>query len=106
MTERKRRSLVLDHFAALFGQRARHPVEYLEKGWSADPFVRGGYSGYTAPGVLSSLGDALAAPVGRLHWAGTETAAEYQGYIEGAIRSGERAAAEVLAALARSGATV
>ncbi len=96
MGARERRVLVLDHFAALFGARARQPEEYLEKSWSADPFVRGGYSGYAPPGVLSSLGHALATPIGRIHWAGTETATEFQGYIEGAIRSGERAADEVI----------
>lgn len=100
MSARERRSLVLEHFTTLFGPRARHPERYVEKSWNAEPFVRGGYGGYAAPGALSSLGHALARPVGRLHWAGTETAVEYQGYIEGAIRSGERAAAEVLGAIA------
>ena len=38
---------------------------------------------------------ALREPVGRLHWAGTETATEYAGYMEGAVESGERVAREV-----------
>jgi monoamine oxidase len=50
------------------------------------------------PGVLTQFGRALRAPVGRIHWAGTETATVSHGTIDGAIRSGERAAAEVLAA--------
>ncbi|KAG5818382.1 hypothetical protein H9Q71_001442 [Fusarium xylarioides] len=49
------------------------------------------------PGVLDSLGgDGLRVPCGDLHFAGTETAGEWKGYMEGAIRSGERAAQEVV----------
>ena len=51
------------------------------------------------PGVLLGWGDALRTPVGPLHWAGTETATEWAGYMDGAIESGQRAAAEVLAEL-------
>jgi monoamine oxidase len=50
------------------------------------------------PGVLTSFGHAPRAPVGRIHWDGTETATLSHGTIDGAIRSGERAATEVLAA--------
>ena len=50
------------------------------------------------PGVLTTLGPALRTSVGRVHWAGTETSPTWTGYIEGAIRSGERAAAQILAA--------
>jgi len=49
-----------------------------------------------APGALTQSRDALWAPVGRLHWAGTETATFWHGYMDGAISSGHRAAAEVL----------
>lgn len=48
------------------------------------------------PGAWTGFGPALRAPVGRIHWAGTETATIWNGYIDGAIRSGEDAAAEVL----------
>jgi monoamine oxidase len=47
------------------------------------------------PGVWSDFGAALRQPVGRLHWAGTETAEVFNGYMDGAVRSGERAASEV-----------
>jgi monoamine oxidase len=36
--------------------------------------------------------------VGRIHWAGTETASVWSGYMDGAVSSGQRAAAEVLTA--------
>jgi monoamine oxidase len=51
------------------------------------------------PGVLTSYGHALGAPVGRIHWAGTETATVWNGYMDGAVQSGQRAAKEVLASL-------
>jgi len=47
--------------------------------------------------VLTAYGPALRAPVGNVHWAGTETSTYWNGYMDGAVRSGERAAAEVLA---------
>ncbi len=49
------------------------------------------------PGTWTQLGPALRAPVGRVHWAGTETATVWCGYMDGAVQSGERAAAEILA---------
>lgn len=92
----ERRAAVLDSLAALFGPEAREPTDYVEKDWLAEPWSRGCYVGLMPPRVLTELGGALRAPAGRIHFAGTETATEYCGYIEGAIRSGERAAAEVL----------
>lgn len=50
------------------------------------------------PGVLTNLGHTLRKPEGRIHWAGTETATDWPGFMEGAVRSGERAADEVLSA--------
>ena len=50
---------------------------------------------HTPPGVLTEFGSALREPCGRIHWAGTESSAKMYGFIDGAVRSGERAAAEV-----------
>ncbi len=91
----QRRGAVLGSFARLFGERARRPRELIEKNWSADPWTRGCYAGYMPPGVWSDFGAALREPVGRLHWAGTETSEVFCGYMDGAVRSGERAAVEV-----------
>ena len=46
--------------------------------------------------MVWGLGHALRRPVGRIHWAGTETAPRWFGFIEGAIRSGEPAALEAM----------
>jgi monoamine oxidase len=90
-----RRKIVLDAFARLFGSRATKPRELIEHNWSDEPWTRGCYAGYFPPGVWSSYGEALRTPVGRIHWAGTETAEVFMGYMDGAVRSGERAAREV-----------
>jgi monoamine oxidase len=99
----QRRSAVLDGFARLFGPRAARPERYLERNWADEDWSRGCYVGYTPPGVLTAHGPALRAPIGPIHWAGTETATVWNGYMDGAIQSGERAAREALAAIVPSG---
>lgn len=94
-----RRRAVLGAFERLFGPRASRPRELIEQNWSNEPWTRGCYAGYMPPGVWSDYGPALRAPVGRIHWAGTETAEVFNGYMDGAVRSGERVAEEVAHAL-------
>jgi monoamine oxidase len=94
-SEKERREIVLQVLARHYGPRVQTPVAYVEKDWSADEWSRGGYAGVLGPGVWTAYGSALREPVGRIHWAGTETADVWNGYVEGAIRSGARAAREV-----------
>jgi monoamine oxidase len=94
-----RRSQVLNQYASFFGKQALDPTEYFETSWSAEEWTRGCPVGIPATGTLLAYGSRLREPVGRLHWAGTETSTYWNGYMDGAVRSGERAAAEVLAAL-------
>lgn len=96
-----RRHAVLESLARAFGDDARRPSHYLEHDWGAEPWTRGCPTSLPGPGALSKHGSALRAPCGRVHWAGTETASEYTGYLDGAIQAGERAAAEVLERLGR-----
>jgi monoamine oxidase len=96
---RHRRKLVLESMARYFGSAATKARGYVEKSWAADPWSRGCYVGYYPPGVLTGYREAISAPVGPIHWAGTETASEWNGYMDGALQSGERAAGEVLAKL-------
>ena len=93
-----RRAAVLACLVGFFGERAGQPRELLERIWADEEYSGGCYAGYFPPGVWTSYGQALREPVGRLHWAGTETATEWASYMEGAVQSGERAADEVLAA--------
>ncbi len=96
--EAERREAVLRTFQRLFGRRASHPVEYVEKDWSAEPYSRGCYAGVLGPGAWTAYGRVLREPIGRIHWAGTETATRWMGYMDGAIQSGRRAAVEVMGA--------
>ncbi|GCE23061.1 flavin monoamine oxidase family protein [Dictyobacter kobayashii] len=93
----ERRAELLNCFSRFFGPQAGQPKEYLEQSWIEEPFIRGGYVGYLPPGAWTSCGEELRKPVDRIHWAGTETATVWNGYMDGAVQSGERAAAEILA---------
>jgi monoamine oxidase len=92
----QRKELILSVFAKFFGSRAADPEEYVERDWAAEEWSRGCYGGRFGTGVWTGYGEALREPVGRIHWAGTETAEVWNGYMDGAVRSGERAAHEVL----------
>ena len=98
-TPEERRDAIVKQFVECYGEKAAQPVEYIEKNWLEEEWSGGCYEAYMAPGVMTSYGKALRAPIGRIHWAGTETAEEWCGYMDGAVRSGERAAAEIVAAL-------
>jgi monoamine oxidase len=99
MSAAARRKAVLGNFTHLYGRAAAKPKMFIEHNWSAEPWTRGCYVGYMPPGVWSDYGSALRAPVGRIHWAGTETSEVFNGYMDGAVRSGERVALEVRAGL-------
>ena len=92
-----RRAAVLGALARCFGPEAGHAAAYVERDWVGDAWTRGGYGGAVGPGGWTRHGHALREPAGRVCWAGTETAREHTGYVEGAIESGERAAGEALA---------
>ena len=94
-----RKQAVLESFARYYGDECLSPSFYVEKSWADDEWARGCYAGIMAPGVLLDYGRALREPIGRIHWAGTETATVWPGYIDGAVQSGQRAAQEVLADL-------
>jgi monoamine oxidase len=94
----ERREVILSVFARFFGPRAADPEEYVERDWAAEEWSRGCYGGRFGTGVWTGYGEALREPVGLIHWAGTETAEVWNGYMDGAVRSGERAAREVLRA--------
>jgi monoamine oxidase len=99
-SEDERTAAVVECFVRYFGSEAESRMTgYVEKSWAADPWSRGCYGGITPPGALVGYPNVVREPVGRIHWAGTESATEWGGYMDGAIESGQRAAAEVLAEL-------
>jgi monoamine oxidase len=96
----ERRTAVLQQFARIFeDDRFLAPIDYFDMDWTREQWSRGGPTAVAGPGTLTAYGPALRAPVGRIHWAGTETSGYWQGYMDGAVRSGERAASEVAAKL-------
>lgn len=97
----QRRTAVLQGFAEMFGPQALQPVDYVEHDWTQERWSRGGPTAIHAPGTLVPFGPSVRRPHGRVHWAGTETATYWSGYMDGAVSAGERAAAEVLAKLRR-----
>ena len=101
MGDNARREEVVKALVDYFGPEAREPIDYVDQDWTAEEWSRGCYVAHMAPGVMTRFGEALRAPIGRIHWAGTETATEWQGYMDGALQSGIRAAKEVTAMLPR-----
>jgi monoamine oxidase len=91
-----RRLAVLDQLAGAFGPKARQARDYFETDWSKEHWSRGCPTAIPGPGLLLTYGPSLRQPIGRIHWAGTETSTYWNGYMDGAVRSGERAAQEVL----------
>jgi monoamine oxidase len=93
----QRRAAALQSFANYFGDEAKHPRQFVEHNWSTEVWNRGCPVSLCPPGTLLDFGPALRRPEGRIHWAGTETSNYWNGYMDGAVRAGERAAAEALA---------
>jgi monoamine oxidase len=92
----ERRDVVLGAMADTLAPEASAPVEYRDFNWLEERWSRGGPVGMMGPGALTGLGPALFEPVGPIHWAGTDSATEWNGYMEGAVQAGERAAREVV----------
>jgi len=98
--EADRRSVFLRMLTTRLGPKAASPVEVLEQNWGEEQWTRGCSMGHFPTGTLTQYGRRLREPVGRLHWAGTETASTSYGAMDGAVRSGERACEEILQAQA------
>lgn len=95
---RVRQEALQNELVRYFGEGARNAHGYVEKDWSTDPWSTGCITPLT-PGLLTTGGEHLRKPSGRVHWAGTESAKRWCGYMDGAISAGARAANEVHAAL-------
>jgi monoamine oxidase len=95
----ERKAAVLKNFADYFGSEAQSPRDYFEGNWAQETWTRGCPVGVLQPGTLMEYGPVLREPAGRIHWAGSETSTYWNGYMDGAVRSGKRAAQEALAEL-------
>ncbi len=93
--EEERKVITLNAFERYFGNEATRPLRYVDHCWANEAWSKGCYAGLYAPGAWTNFQDTLARQTGSIHWAGTETSQVWYGYIEGAVRAGERAAKEV-----------
>ncbi len=96
MSKAKRRQAVLEGFAAIVGDKALKPIQYVEHDWTRERWTQGSPVAVQTPGSIHAFGSSIRQPFQRVHWAGTETSTYWAGYMDGAVRAGERAAAEVL----------
>lgn len=96
MTEADRHAAILRIFTTRFGPKAAKPLEVLDMNWVSEQWTRGCSMARMGPGVITNFYNAIREPHGRVHWAGTETATVSHGAIDGAVRSGERVAQEIL----------
>ena len=92
----QRRKAVLEGFAAIVGEKALDPIQYVEHDWTRERWTQGSPVALQVPGAIYHYGDTIREPFRRVHWAGTETSTYWAGYMDGAVRAGERAALEVL----------
>lgn len=91
-----RKKKLIDDLIHYFGDEAANPLEYIEQDWIKEEWSQGGYTAYMPPNVISRYGNEIRTPTGFIHWAGTETATEAAGYLEGALQSGIRVAQEII----------
>ncbi|XP_035250045.1 amine oxidase [flavin-containing]-like [Anguilla anguilla] len=97
LTKEERKRKICEIYSRVLGSdEALHPVHYEEKNWGEEEYSGGCYTVYFPPGILTQFGKVLREPVGKLYFAGTETATVWSGYMEGAVQAGERAAREIL----------
>ncbi|XP_063306212.1 amine oxidase [flavin-containing] A-like [Pelobates fuscus] len=97
LSKEERKKRICEYYAKALGtEEALHPIHYEEKNWCEEQYSGGCYTAYFPPGVMTQYGSVIREPVGKLYFAGTETATQWSGYMEGAVQAGERAAREVM----------
>jgi monoamine oxidase len=95
-TPTARRQAFVDCLVRWFGPKAASPTDYVERDWAAEAWTRGCYGAHFPTGAWTRFGPALREPIGPIHWAGTETATVWMGYLDGAVESAERTVTEIL----------
>jgi monoamine oxidase len=98
LDETERNAVIIDELVDRFGSKANAPLEIHAQNWTVERYSGGGMISHAPTGVLTEFGYTLRQPCGRIHWAGTESSTVMCGWVDGAVRSGERAASEVIAA--------
>lgn len=97
LDQKQREQAIIQSLVDMYGlEEFKNNTGYVEKDWNAEPWAWGCPVGMMAPGALTRFGAALRTSSGAIHWAGTETATKWQGYMNGAIVAGQRAANEII----------
>jgi monoamine oxidase len=96
MTIEEIKKSVLADLVKFFGPRAAETIDFVVQRWGKEDHLWGGPTAVAPKGVFAKYGAALRDPVDRIHFAGTETSEYWPGYMDGAIRSGQRVASEIL----------
>ena len=94
-TKEKRVQKTIECLVNFFGEQAKDYKEYIEKDWMNEAYTRGCYGGHFITGVWTAFRKHLLQTISHTRWAGAETSSVWNGYMEGAVRSGERVAAEI-----------
>jgi monoamine oxidase len=94
-----RQRMVVDGLTYFLGEEAGRPLQYIDKCWTTEEWSGGCYTAVTPPGVITQFRNTIREPVGNIRFAGTETATEWTGYIDGAIQSGYREADAILGSI-------
>jgi len=93
----ERRARILASLAEYYGPEALDPVVYYESDWAAEEWTQGAYAASFDLGGLTRYGAMQLEPVGPLRFGSSDTASEGYQHVDGAIRVGQRLAAEILA---------
>lgn len=93
LSRRKRIDTAVAQIEKIYPDSERHLDRAVTIDWAAEPYTGGTYTAF-APGQFTRYWNALRRPHGRVYLAGEHTDG-YTGYMEGAIRSGKRVAAEI-----------
>lgn len=98
-TKEDRKQATIEHFSRIFGDEANNPVDYIENNWPLESYIRGAYMSIPPPNILTRVGPAIRTPIGNIHFAGTETATQWSGYMEGGLQAAERVTKEIMDSL-------
>lgn len=94
-------ALVAKSYAKILHPNLMEPLSFKELNWSNEDYSRGGYTSIMTPGTLTKFGRTLQAPYGRIAFACSEFSTYWPCTMEGAIRSGRKAAIKILRDLER-----
>ncbi|MUN55755.1 FAD-dependent oxidoreductase [Kocuria koreensis] len=99
LSEGDRKEAILSTMADLLGEEAKNPVVYYESDWGSEEWTRGAYAASYDLGGLHRYGADQAQPVGPIHWSCSDLAADGYQHVDGAIRMGQKTAADIVDSL-------